>query len=654
MAPAGSADTHLIRYRADIDGLRAVAVLSVIIFHFSRDALPQGFLGVDIFFVLSGFLITSIIWGEIGQGKFSIARFYERRIRRILPALLFLLVVASAAAAVLLLPSDLMDYARSLFAALGFYANIYFWLDTTYFTADANTKPLLHLWSLGVEEQFYLLFPILLALLARFWRSGVLPVVALIVVGSLLLDIVARKMGAADPAFYLLPTRAWELGAGALIALLPAGLPRFMARWRELLAGLAALLVAVGLAAPVMSFLPATLSSQPAAFATVVGTCLLLQLGRSGQSAVGRALAVAPVRFVGLISYSLYLWHWPVLVFARYYLVRELTVPEILAASVLMFAMAILSWRFVERPFRQRTTSVRRVLCWVGGVTAILLSVAAALLLTRGLPQRLSGDAASINEAAGANYHCPMLDYRPFGATNACLLALPSGNPDDADVVLLGNSHVHMYAPLWGELSQTRGLHTLLVPTPICLPTTEINIDSGCLAAARGNLDAVLRLPRARIVVIGFDWNHPADAFIDAAGRTVDNRGGIAMQAGIDTLIDRLRAAGKRVILIGPVPEPGWEVASETSRRLYFGHPLERPTVVPEAGFDAQFGPLLRHFESRRDIVFVQPHQILCDGRVCRYIVNGRAFYSDNDHLAQAELWRFKPMFEQAFDAATR
>ncbi|TIL51510.1 MAG: acyltransferase [Mesorhizobium sp.] len=202
----GSADSHLIGYRADVDGLRAIAVISVIAFHLSRSWLPGGYLGVDIFFVLSGYLITLILWREALKGQFSTIRFYERRIRRIMPALLLLLFFATIAAIVLLLPADLIGYGKSMLATLGFVANIYFWRDTDYFSRAAEAKPLLHVWSLGVEEQFYIVFPLLIAAFARFWPRATFPAIALLTVLSLAANCLALRIGGASPAFFLLPT----------------------------------------------------------------------------------------------------------------------------------------------------------------------------------------------------------------------------------------------------------------------------------------------------------------------------------------------------------------------------------------------------------------------------------------------------------------
>jgi peptidoglycan/LPS O-acetylase OafA/YrhL len=213
----GTADSHVQKYRPDVDGLRAVAVLSVIFYHVDSALIPGGFLGVDIFFVISGYLITSIIRREQERGSFSLGGFYERRIRRIMPALLLVLFVTTIASTYLLLPLDLTGYSKSLLATLTFVANVYFFLDTNYFAAAAELKPLLHMWSLGVEEQFYLLFPLILMLLARYPRT-ILPIIVTFGVLSLMANMASLFLGKSNPAFFLIPFRAWELGFGAMLA----------------------------------------------------------------------------------------------------------------------------------------------------------------------------------------------------------------------------------------------------------------------------------------------------------------------------------------------------------------------------------------------------------------------------------------------------
>lgn len=637
----GSADSHIIRYRADVDGLRAVAVLAVIAFHLSPTSCPGGYLGVDLFFVISGFLITSIIWREIQAGEFSIRRFYNRRIRRIMPALLMVLLTATPVAAALLLPSDLLGYAKSLLATLAFGANMYFWRDTNYFARTAEDKPLLHLWSLGVEEQFYILFPLLLALLRR-WRPARAPaVIAFLTLGSLALNAAALAVGADSTAFFWLPTRAWELGLGAMLALLPARGPR-----TSIAAGLLGMLGAA-LMLGSLTWAPA-IGIVPAGVPATVGAAMIVLAGRQEWSVVNRVLGAPPLRLIGVVSYSLYLWHWPIIVFAQYYLVRELVPAEAAIAFAVMLIVAAISWRFVERPFRNSSMPMRRVRYAALAACGSLGAAAIVLLAGAGLPQRLGSAAASINAAVGTNYRCPITDFVVLGRSRACLMNLPSRHPADADVILLGNSHAQMYAPLWTSILAERGQTGLLVPANGCLPTLVANITSGCIETARQNLSAVLALPRARVVILGLDWDHGPRGLVDSTGAVVDNQQDAALIAALDVLVSDLERAGKQVILIGPIAVPGWDVPSTISRLMAFGRPLDRPTYVPLAVFYRQFGSAIQHFGERNDIRFVRPDRVQCSSGQCNYLIKGHSLFADNGHIAAAELDLFRGEFEAA------
>jgi peptidoglycan/LPS O-acetylase OafA/YrhL len=646
----GSADSHVIRYRADVDGLRAVAVLAVVFFHLSRRGLPGGYLGVDMFFVLSGYLITAIIWREIQGARFSIARFYDRRIRRIMPALLLVLFVTTAAAALLLLPSDLIGYGKSLLATLAFSANIYFWRDTDYFSSAAEQKPLLHIWSLGVEEQFYLLFPLILVLLARRWPRRTLYAVGTLTLGSLGADMYAVFAGGDLPAFFLLPTRAWELGTGAILALLPAGAaPRSASAnatssaSATVISSIGALLIAMAILHPFGAYW-----IVPPALPAVAGTALVILGGQSGSPWPNRILQLRPLVFLGLISYSLYLWHWPIIVFGQYYLVRSYTLLEAGAALLLMAACAAATWWFVERPFRSKEMPMRTVRLAAGAGTALVGTAAAALLWSQGLPGRLSAAAAVINQAVDTNYRCSFGDYLAFGASRACVMNLQSRKPADADVVLLGNSHAQMYAPLWASILAGRGQSGLLVPANGCLPTVQANISRACIDIAAKNLAEVSALPRAGLVILGLNWRRPEGELIDADGRAVDDGDNRVFVRALDDLIDRLQRTGKQVLLIGPIAEPGWDVASTLSRQLAFGRAVNHPQSLPAAEFESRFGSSIRHFEERHDIGFARPDRAQCDAERCYYVLDGRALFADSNHIAVAELPRFRALFEAA------
>src|SRR5271170_3095038 len=301
------------RYRPEIDGLRALAILPVLLFHYRVSPFRGGFVGVDVFFVISGYLITQLIEAERREGRFSIARFYERRVRRIFPALFVMLTAATIAAAFILFPVDLVRYANSLLATAGFAANFEFWREAGYFDVAAAEKPLLHLWSIAVEEQFYLVFP---ALLLLFQSRRVAITLAIFVLSFAFA--VWGVIHAPSAAFYLLPGRAWELMLGALLAL--HAVPFIERRWiREALAVTGIALIAIA----VFGYSKDTPFPGAAALLPCLGAALVIYSSVPGITSASAVLSLPPLVFVGRISYSLYLWHWPLYVFARYFSFRD-------------------------------------------------------------------------------------------------------------------------------------------------------------------------------------------------------------------------------------------------------------------------------------------------------------------------------------------
>lgn len=630
-----------LSYRADVDGLRAIAVVSVIAYHFSIVGFSGGYLGVDIFFVISGYLVTKIIWTEIQAEDFTLARFYERRLRRIMPALLVVLITSSVVAFLVLLPNDLMGYARSVIATLTFLANVYFWRDTNYFAHSAEEKPLLHMWSLGVEEQFYILLPVVLILLAAISRRWVALVLVALCALSLAANLALNSVGGRSPAFYMLPTRIWELGLGSVLAALPiAGTAR--SNLAEAAALLGIILVLLGLA-----FADKWPRAIPEALPVVIGTGLLIWAGRQINPRVNRLLSVAPALFVGRISYALYLWHWPVFVFATYYLVRDLTTVETVLAFSLTFVLATLSLWFVETPFRSKTTLFRVVGLWIGAGCVFLMGFSALVLLNDGFKGRLPENAAQINAAAGTNYRCPVSEITVLGGARACRLSLDMRDVQSAERVLFGNSHAQMYAPILRDLAGKTGQPTILVPMNGCLPFTNVNQSPGCMAQARRGLDAIFALPKLSELVIAFNWEVADKPHVDATGAPVADFPA-ALLSGLSALADRAEAAGIRLTLIGPIPTPGYDLASEYSRSLAFGHAFDKPLMTDEAAFLARHVAVMPALQTRLGARFIAPHLAICDGSACNWVIEGRSVFSDSNHIAKAELPRFRPAFEGA------
>lgn len=440
-------------YRADVDGLRALAVMSVICFH-AGIALPGGFVGVDVFFVISGFLITGLIRREQSSGQFSIARFWERRIRRIWPASLVVAAATLVAGWVLLLPDDFRALGGDAVAQLAMVANVRFWLGTDYFAPASETRALLHTWSLAVEEQYYLVFPAVLLACSRVSARWLLRVLACVLVLSFLAGLVALELPGHWPSagFYLLPFRAWELLMGAVLAMTP--LPgKLSPRLRLPLASLGlALIIGCSLAYDRLTPFPGIAAGFPC-----IGTAMVIAAGSIGPNPASSLIGSAPFRLIGKISYSLYLWHWPILAFARYRQGIDLPPTAALLCVGLTFLASMLCFWLVEEPARRRFPHARLpvVLATALLATSAVGAFAVSIRLSDGFPGRMRDDVREfVRRPDVARQWC--LDYRDPSVT-----AVPIGveSPDAAPCFLLwGDSHGGVISQLWHELARDHGL----------------------------------------------------------------------------------------------------------------------------------------------------------------------------------------------------
>ena len=350
-----------MKYRAEIDGLRALAVLPVILFHAGFEWFSGGFIGVDVFFVISGYLITTIIISEMAEGKFSIINFYERRARRILPALFFVMAACLSFALLLMPPADFKDFGHSLIAVSTFASNILFWLESGYFDTAAELKPLLHTWSLAVEEQYYILFPVFLMLT---WRSGIKTILILLSIVFLISLGVAvwGTQYAAHPkiisgAFFLLPTRGWEL----LVGVFAAFYLKYNTHLKSHSLNQALSLLGFGMITySIIAFDKTTPFPSLYALIPTIGTGLLI-LCAVPKTYIHKLLSLKFIVGIGLISYSAYLWHQPLLAFARHRILGDVSDLILIILCVASLAMAWFSWRFVEQPFRSRTHFSRNI-----------------------------------------------------------------------------------------------------------------------------------------------------------------------------------------------------------------------------------------------------------------------------------------------------
>lgn len=605
-------------YRRDIDGLRALAILPVLLFHAHVPGFSGGFVGVDIFFVISGYLITGIIAREIDESRFSLFKFYERRARRILPALLVMMAAVLALSAWLYLPEDFAAVPWSALLTLGFLANVWFFLNTGYFAGGAETMPLLHCWSLAVEEQFYVGFPLLLWLIARYAPRRRVAVVAAVALLSFALAL-WKQADTDGMAFYLLPMRAWELFAGALLAI---GAVPALARqsWREALA-----LTGLGLIGfAVFAYDRHTVFPGATALVPVLGSALLIHCAPG--TLVGRLLSLRMPVAIGLISYSLYLWHWPVIVFAEYARDVPLDGAARLGAISLSVLLAWLSWRFIERPFRDpQRFSRTRIFAWSAAGMGAVAAASLALVTLGGWESRFDPKVLHLAQARG--------DFSP--RRDACLSnAIDGARPDCTfgakgvapKALVWGDSHGVELAWALGEEQAQRGGAVMQRTRGSCPPAIGFAraTDPGC---ARFNQDVIRTVeasPDLKTVYLVAFW---ASGDVNQPGM-IDH---------LNATIARLQGLGKTVVLVGPVPPQPWNVPRHMAHRAAMG------AEVPELGaaradYDASTRWLTAHYARWRaqGVTILDPALALVTGKATRIAKDGTPLYFDSHHLSLA------------------
>lgn len=457
-----------MNYRPDIDGLRAFAVLSVIFFHAGWPFMDGGFIGVDIFFVISGYLITTLIIKDLQQGSFSFADFYVRRIRRILPVLYFVVLVSLFAGWFVLSPQAMEDLCRSAIATVLFFSNIFFMNELDYFGGDADFKPLLHTWSLSIEEQYYIVFPLLIVILIRFFRRYAVTFLILLALMSLGLAEWASRTVEVD-GFYLLPMRFWEFIAGALMAFSPPA--RVKRVTSELLTFAGFLLIC----AAIVFFDPHTAHPGILTLMPVTGVALLLRYGVN-PSIVTRVLSFRPFVGIGLISYSLYLWHHPVFVLFRIEGQTSVIPAEALALCVLL---SVLTYKFIEQPFRNRRKNRDlKILPVVACAGLCILAVSIHGKTTDGYAGRFSDDLAAV-------YAYEKYDFSSLYREGECFLSAEKNfnafskscatiRPDMATDVLWGDSYAASLQSAFFENNESRG--DALFAASACPPLLGVDI----------------------------------------------------------------------------------------------------------------------------------------------------------------------------------
>ena len=621
-----------MKYRAEIDGLRALAVVPVILFHAGFELFSGGFVGVDVFFVISGYLITTILIEDIENKRFSIINFYERRARRILPALFFVMLVCIPFAWMWMLPSQMKDFSQSLVAVSLFASNIFFWRESGYFAAAAEEKPLLHTWSLAVEEQYYLLFPIFLILAWRFGKNRVFWMIVVMAAISLLLSEWGWR-NKATANFYLAPTRAWELFAGSIAAFI---VQKQGVKKNNLLATL-------GLAAIIFSiFFYDETTPFPSVYALVpvIGVVLLV-LYADKETITAKLLSTKGFVGVGLISYSAYLWHQPFFAFSKVVWIDE--EPYVRSLLTLMtFPIAYLSWRYVEQPFRDKQKFTRIKILQLSS-SCLTLTILAGLAghFSGGFPSRHTETLHyQVTQTSGKLFNDECRErYPQFLSLNTCR----SSSFNEPTIALIGDSHSHaLYESMETYFAQETVIN---LGVWSCYPfVNEEHLERNDCSDKQALLSSFLQNnPQIHTVYLVGYWGYLASGGFAERGngwRLSDNITDLdadSFLTNAEGFLTELQHHSRTIFLIENVPsldfspircgDVGMPRFGDTRCSMRFEDYIERKRQV-----EPLINSLIRDFPN---VSYVLTQQLFCDETVCNALLNGETLYVDGDHVSK-------------------
>lgn len=640
-----------MKYRKEIDGLRAIAVLPVILFHAGIMGFSGGYIGVDIFFVISGYLITTIILEEKSNDEFSIVNFYERRTRRIIPALSFVLIFTTIAS-YLLMPADLLkSYSNSLVSVSTFASNIYFYLSSGYFDTAASEKPLLHTWSLAVEEQYYLFFPIMVALLWSLGKKTLFSIIVIISCISLMLAQYLSYKHSIDANFYLIFSRAWELFFGSILAFIP--LQRIKAeQWqRETISifGLSLIIYSVVFFNHQTPF-PSFYTLVP-----VLGTCMIIVYANS-TSLVGSLLSRKYIVAIGLISYSLYLWHQPLFAFLRLKTIGEPSKFLFVFMIIITFIFAFLSWKYIERPFRNKISFTRNSIFKYSAISIVVfLSIGLAGHFYKGFENRFNlqtyTDSVKYSPMR-EKCHTKGKDY--LEAKNACRYF-------GRDITWASFGDSHTVEPAYALAKKLESSNTGLLHLSFsgCPPSLLFKVKQpGCTEWINESLNHLERSDSIQNILLGFRYSaylfgdqlesypsfpnkDPKKKYAELTPNTTAKMAREIYWKSLQEIISRLTDAGKNVYILYPIPELPINInkaiapfsvltdrhmldLNKTTSIQYY---LKRNEFILNKLDSLQYGKKLHA---------IKPVELICTEGFCPAIKNSKALYFDDNHLSLA------------------
>ena len=646
-----------IKYRADIDGLRGVAVLSIVFFHLNIIGFSGGFIGVDIFFVISGYLISSIIFKDINNNNFSITHFFERRIRRIFPAL-FTVILLTLIVCLFLFDSKTLEFfGKSVTASTLFVSNILYWRETDYFT-PLGTKPLLHTWSLAVEEQFYIFFPLLIISINRFFKKRYFAVLLGICIISFLISIESVYFHKVA-TFYLLPTRAWELLFGAILSLevIPE-VKSNVCRNVISIVGLGLILFCL------VYYSESTLFPGLSAILPVLGTGFIIYSGLARETTiVKKCLSFNPLVFIGLISYSIYLWHWPILVLLKYTIFREFSILEKIGIMLTCFVISVLSHKFIELPFRRSKPLLPNKKILFGsslGTMLIFLIIGIIIYLEKGMPGRypaaesfvkdFKNDFKNDSYVLKNNYHFGNL------SENISIIGTSKGVPS---FLIWGDSHAKHLSTGLSELGEKYQLRGYVINKGGVKPLLGMDVYGTLSNSAQSNynqsvINFIKNHNEIKTVILAAMWSHE-DALIDATGEYSERKiFSFFLRVGLLRTINTVQNMGRNIILVYDVPL----LKDDPTRILFLSQRFNTkisfkqiaPTFNEYLEKNRNIISIFKEFETIKGLTFVHPELLFFDKDLNSNIMfQKEILYSDINHLTEVGSRFISPSFESVF-----
>ena len=624
-------------YIKEINFLRFVSIFSVVIYHYFPEIIPRGYLGVDLFFVISGFLISFYIYKELEIKKFSLLNFYHRRIKRILPAAVFLLFFVSLISLIIFTKVDLINYSKSLIYSIFFSANFFFWLDGGYFGPNDKLKPLLHFWSLGVEEQFYIFFPVFFYLIKKFFKNinNLIWIILVITFLSFLLNIFLLNIGGFNPAFFLLPSKVWNFGFGILAMLL-------LVKKKQVHNNLEIIFLIILI---IISFYY-QIPNLPINFPIVFFSFMLLRKRFPKKFLFDFIINNKLIQYVGLISFSLYLWHWPIIVFIEYYFVYDFNNFYRILGLLISILLSIISYHLIELNYRNHFKS-KSLYSLLFASYIFFISFFIIINSEKKIDYKVNSP-NFIAEASLTNFKCEIFKYKLYNEKRGCLVG---EHRNSYQVAIIGNSHAQMYVPSIKPHLILKEVNAILLPMTGCLPTLNVNINKKCMEISKNYFLDYSNDKKIKTIVLATTWWHKnlfdGEKFIDDSDHQI-------LANSLLNLIYELRKKGKKVFLVSPIQVPLYDLPQDLSRLLKFNHinkaELLEKLKVDRKIFDQEYKLVNTLLFEKLNKNFIKLYEVQCDNQVCNYSNNEGIFFADASHISKVGSKHFSKLFEIIFE----